>query len=82
MGLELNQGAFPQVPCHVSKGLRSALVVVAIVGGERAHQLLGSPLAVLRGQSGGQAAGRQSVGQLQRPCSGSIMGRMGIQTRN
>lgn len=58
------------------------MVVVAVVGGQRADQLLGGPLAVLGGKPGGQAAGRQSVGQLQRPYSGGIMGRMGIQMRN
>lgn len=48
------------------------------MGRQRAHQLLSCPLAVLRGETGGQAAGRQSIGQLQRPYSGGIMGRMGI----
>lgn len=78
MSLQLNEGTLPQVPRHVSKGLGSALVVVPVVGSQCADQLLGGPLAVLRGQPGGQAAGRQSVGQLQRPYSGGIMGRMGI----
>lgn len=78
VSLQLDGGALSQVPSHVSKGLRAALVVVAVVGGKRADQLLGSPLAVLRGKPGGQAAGRQSIGQLQRPYSGGIMGRMGI----
>lgn len=78
MSLQLDEGALSQVPRHVGKGLRPAVVVVAVVGGQRADQLLGGPLAVLRGKPGGQAAGRQSVGQLQRPYSGGIMGRMGI----
>lgn len=78
MGLQLDQGALAQVSGHVGEGLRSVLVVVAVVRRQRAHQLLGRPLAVLRGEAGGQAAGRQSVGQLQRPYSGGIMGRVGI----
>ena len=47
MSLQLDEGALPQVACHVGKGLRPALVVVAVVGGQRADQLLGRPLAVL-----------------------------------
>lgn len=82
VSLELDEGALPQVPRHVSKGLRPALVVVAVMGGQRADQLLGSPLAMLWGKPGRQAAGRQSVGQLQGAYSGGIMGRMGIQMRN
>lgn len=78
VGLQLDQGALAQVSGHVGEGLRSVLVVVAVVRRQRAHQLLGRPLAVLRGEAGGQAAGRQSVGQLQRPYSGGIMGRVGI----
>lgn len=76
--LQLDEGALPQIPRHVSEGLRPALVVVAVVGGQRANQLLGGPLAMLRGEPGGQTAGRQSVGQLQRSYSEGIMGRMGI----
>ena len=82
MSLQLDEGALPQVARHVGEGLRPVLVVVAVVGGQCADQLLGGPLSVLRGKSGRQAAGRQSVGQLQRPYSGGIMGRMGIQMRN
>lgn len=78
MSLQFDEGTLPQVPGHVGEGLRPALVVVAVVRRQRADQLLGGPLAVLRGQPGGEAAGRQSVGQLQRPYSGGIMGRMGI----
>lgn len=78
MSLQFDEGALPQVPRHVGEGLRPALVVVAVVGGQRADQLLGGPLTVLRGEAGRQAAGRQSIGQLQRPYSGGIMGGMGI----
>lgn len=78
MGLQLYAGTLSQVPRHVSKRLGSALAVVTVVSGECADQLLGGPLAMLRGQPRGQAAGRQSIGQLQRPYSGGIMGRMGI----
>lgn len=76
--LQLDEGALPQIPRHVGEGLRLALAVVAVVGGQRADQLLRSPLAVLGGEPGGQAAGCQSVGQLQGAYSGGIMGRMGI----
>lgn len=77
VGFQLDEGALPQVPRHVGEGLRTALVV-AVMGRQRADQLLGRPLTMLGGQPGRQAAGRQSVGQLQRAYSGGIMGRMGI----
>ncbi len=47
VSLKFDEGALPQVPRHVGKGLRPALVVVAVVGSQCADQLLGSPLAVL-----------------------------------
>lgn len=78
MSLQLNEGTLSQVPRHVSECLGSALVVVTVMSSQCTDQLLGGPLAMLRGQPGGQAAGRQSIGQLQRPYSGGIMGRMGI----
>lgn len=82
MSLQLDEGALPQIPRHVSKGLRSALVVVTVMGSQSADQLLSGPLAVLRGKPGGQTARSQSIGQLPRAYSGGIMGRMGIQMRN
>lgn len=82
MGLQLDGGAPAQVSRQVGEALRPGVVVVAVVGGQRADQLLGGPLAVLRGQPGGQATGRQSVGQLQGPYSEGVMGGVSIQVRN
>ncbi|TNN36172.1 hypothetical protein EYF80_053659 [Liparis tanakae] len=79
---QLDEGALPQVPRHVGEGLGPAVVVVAVVRGQRADQLLRRPLAVLGGEARGQAAGRQSVGQLQGPYSGGVMGGVGIQVGN
>lgn len=50
VGLELDEGALAQVAAHVGKGLRRTLVV-AVVRGQRPHQLLRCPLPVLRRQA-------------------------------
>lgn len=81
VSLELDEGALAQVSAHVSEGLWHALVV-AVVRGQRAHQLLRRPLPVLRRQARRQAARGQRVCQLQRSYSRGIIARMGIQMGN
>ena len=78
MGLQLHHGTLAQIPRHVGQGQGLGVTVVAVVRGQRAHQLLRRPLAVLGGEPGGEAARGQSIGQLQGSYSRSIVGRMGI----